>query len=91
MWKTILALLVTIIVIPILAFSMDEPLTLVQNEVLMKLLVVYLAAALLCFVVSSIAKNYSQVDKLWSCLYLMCGLWHLKRDLNPALCLWLCW
>lgn len=66
MWKTILALLVTIIVIPILAFSMDEPLTLVQNEVLMKLLVVYLAAALLCFVVSSIAKNYSQVDKLWS-------------------------
>ncbi len=66
MWKTALALLVTIIVIPILAFTMDEPLTDVQNGILMKLLIVYLAAALLCFVVSSITGNYSQVDKLWS-------------------------
>jgi steroid 5-alpha reductase family enzyme len=66
MWKTVLALLVTIIVIPILAFTMDEPLTDVQNGILMKLLIVYLAAALLCFIVSTISKNYSQVDKLWS-------------------------
>jgi len=66
MWKTILALLVTIIVIPFLAFRFDEPLTGLQNQTLIKLLVVYLAAALLCFVVSSLSKNYSQVDKLWS-------------------------
>ncbi len=66
MWKTALALLVTIIVIPILAFTMDEPLTDVQHGILIKLLIVYLAAALLCFVVSSISGNYSQVDKLWS-------------------------
>jgi steroid 5-alpha reductase family enzyme len=66
MWKTVLALLVTIIVIPILAFSFDEPLTGLQHQVLIKLVVVYLAAALLCFVVSSLSKNYSQVDKLWS-------------------------
>jgi len=66
MWKTILALLFTIIVIPILAFTMDEPLSAIQNQVLIKLVVVYLAAALLCFVVSTLSKNYSQVDKLWS-------------------------
>ena len=66
MWKTILALLVTIIVIPFLAFRFDEPLTGLQYQILIKLLVVYLAAALLCFVVSSLSKNYSQVDKLWS-------------------------
>jgi steroid 5-alpha reductase family enzyme len=66
MWKTVLALLVTIIVIPILAFTMDEPLSASQNEILLNLLIVYLMAALLCFVVSTITGNYSQVDKLWS-------------------------
>jgi len=66
MWKTALALLVTIIVIPFLAFTLDEPLTGLQHGILIKLLIVYLAAALLCFVVSSISGNYSQVDKLWS-------------------------
>jgi steroid 5-alpha reductase family enzyme len=66
MWKTALALLVTIIVIPVLAFTLDEPLSDVQHGILIKLLVVYLVAALLCFVVSTISGNYSQVDKLWS-------------------------
>ena len=66
MWKTILALIVTIIVIPILAFTLDEPLTNVQEGILLKLLVVYLVAAGLCFLVSTISRNYSQVDKLWS-------------------------
>jgi len=66
MWKTVLALLITIIVIPILAFVMDEPLTASQNEILVRLITVYLLAALLCFVLSILTRNYSQVDKLWS-------------------------
>lgn len=66
MWKTALALLVTIIVIPVLAFTLDEPLTDLQHGILIQLLIVYLAAALLCFVVSTLSGNYSQVDKLWS-------------------------
>jgi len=66
MWKTILALLVTILVIPFIAFTMDTPVTALQKEVLVDLLAVYLAAALLCFVVSTISGNHSQVDKLWS-------------------------
>lgn len=66
MWKTVLALLVTIIVIPFIAFTMDDPLTVVQKEVLMQLVIVYVVAAFLCFLVSTLARNYSQVDKLWS-------------------------
>jgi steroid 5-alpha reductase family enzyme len=66
MWKTALALLVTIIVIPILAFTLDEPPTGEQKVVLHTLLLVYLVAAGLCFVISTISRNYSQVDKLWS-------------------------
>ncbi len=66
MWKTVLALIVTIIVIPILAFTMDESVTASQNEILVNLAIVYVAAALLCFVVSTLSRNYSQVDKLWS-------------------------
>ena len=66
MWKTILALLVTIIVIPFIAFRFDDPLTLLQRSVMVKLVIVYGSAAALCFLVSSFSKNYSQVDKLWS-------------------------
>jgi len=66
MWKTALALLVTIIVIPFIAFTMDEPVTLFQKEVLTDLVTVYLAVAVLCFLISTITRNHSQVDKLWS-------------------------
>ena len=88
MWKTVLALLVTIIVIPILAFTMDEPVTGLQNEILLKLLIVYLVAAFLCFVVSTIAGNYSQVDKLWS-LIPLAYVWMVAvhSDLEPRLVL----
>lgn len=66
MWKTALLLLVTIIVIPILAFTFDEPLNTVQKTVLTKLAIIYVCTALLCFLVSTLSRNYSQVDKLWS-------------------------
>jgi len=66
MWKTVLALIVTIVVIPFIAFTMDEPVTLSQKEVLTDLVTVYLAAAILCFLISTISGNHSQVDKLWS-------------------------
>lgn len=66
MWKTVLALLVTIIVIPFIAFKFDDALTALQSAALIKVVIVYLIAAFLCFLVSTISKNYSQVDKLWS-------------------------
>ncbi|MCP4313303.1 MAG: DUF1295 domain-containing protein, partial [Bacteroidetes bacterium] len=66
MWKTVVALLVTIIVIPFIAFRFDDPLTALQGSVLARLAIIYLVAALLSFIVSTISNNYSQVDKLWS-------------------------
>ena len=66
MWKTVLALLVTIIVIPIIAFRFDDPLTALQSSTLVKVVLIYLVAAIFCFIVSTLSGNYSQVDKLWS-------------------------
>lgn len=66
MWKTVLALIVTILVVPLLAFYLDEPLSFQQKDIMHDLVRVYLLAALACFVVSSFSRNYSQVDKLWS-------------------------
>jgi steroid 5-alpha reductase family enzyme len=88
MWKTALALIVTIIVIPILAFTMDEPVTDLQRAILVDLLIVYLAAAGYCFVVSTISRNYSQVDKLWS-LIPIAYVWlaAIHADLEPRLVL----
>ena len=66
MWKTALLLIVTIIVVPFIAFSVDTPLNPQQQAILYDLLWVYVIAAALCFIMSSITGNHSQVDKLWS-------------------------
>ena len=88
MWKTVLALLITIVVIPVLAFTFDEPPSLLQQDTLHDLVVVYLAAALLCFVLSTFTGNYSQVDKLWSLIPLV-YLWMVavKSGFEPRLVL----
>ncbi|MEZ5011728.1 MAG: hypothetical protein R2744_09090 [Bacteroidales bacterium] len=41
------------------------------NQLLNNLIIVMLATALLCFLVSEITRNYSQVDKLWSLMPLV--------------------
>jgi steroid 5-alpha reductase family enzyme len=66
MWKTIIILIITLILIPVLAFKFDLPLTENQNEVLSILLKIYVIASVTTFVISSLTNNYSQVDKLWS-------------------------
>ncbi|MEE4117045.1 MAG: DUF1295 domain-containing protein [Marinilabiliaceae bacterium] len=71
MWKTIVFLLVTIIIIPFIAFRFDQGLSPEQLDILRELLTVYIIAASLCFMVSTLAKNYSQVDKLWSIIPLV--------------------
>lgn len=88
MWKTVLALLITIVVIPVLAFTIDESPSSFQQGILNDLVIVYLVAALLCFVVSSISKNYSQVDKLWS-LIPIAYLWitAVKSGFEPRIVL----
>ncbi|MDG2446634.1 MAG: DUF1295 domain-containing protein [Flavobacteriaceae bacterium] len=66
MWKTVLFLMFTLIIVPIITFNFDVALTNLQHETLSTLLWVYAIAAGLCFVVSTITNNYSQVDKVWS-------------------------
>ena len=66
MWKTVLILVFTLILVPLIAFYFDDPLSTLQEATLFKLGRLYLLMALLCFIVSTLSKNYSQVDKLWS-------------------------
>ncbi len=66
MWKQVLFLIFSIVIVPIITFYFDVPLTEKQQSILIILLWVYGIAAGLCFVVSTLTNNYSQVDKLWS-------------------------
>lgn len=66
--KTALILIFTLLVIPVITFTMDESLTLLQRNTLQELALLALGAALLCFTVSELTGNCSQVDKLWSIL-----------------------
>lgn len=66
MWKIALFLIFTLVAVPTFTILYDEPFSVLQWESLKTLLWVYAIAAGLCFVVSVITDNYSQVDKLWS-------------------------
>jgi len=66
MLKTILLLLFALIVLPLVAWHYDAPLAPEQKDMLFAMLKLYAFMAGLCFVVSELTRNCSQVDKLWS-------------------------
>lgn len=66
MWKKALILLLSIVIIPALSFYPEPPLDSEISRALQILVATYLISAGLCFVVSTLSNNYSQVDKLWS-------------------------
>jgi steroid 5-alpha reductase family enzyme len=66
MWKTVLFLIATLILLPYFAFTTDKAPTGSQWDLIYLVGKSYLILATLCFLVSIITKNYSQVDKLWS-------------------------
>ncbi len=66
MVKTIVVLLFTLIVVPLVTFWIDAPLLEIQKELLWNVIYLYLAVAMYCFIVGELSQNYSQVDKLWS-------------------------
>lgn len=68
MVRTIIVLLVTLIALPFVAIRYDKPLSEAQMHLLTNAATAMVSIALLCFVVSEITRNYSQVDKLWSIL-----------------------
>lgn len=66
MLKTIIILILTLIVVPVVSYTFDQPLTLSQHQVLINCIYIYLAVAFLCFLLSELTGNCSQVDKIWS-------------------------
>lgn len=68
MLRTILFLVATLIALPVVAYYYDQPLSPEQWIAVNNLFRAMFLVALLCFTVSEITRNYSQVDKLWSLL-----------------------
>lgn len=68
MWKTVIILLFTLLIVPAIAFIIDVPPSGLQKSTMTSLVTIYLAVASLCFIISHLTNNYSQVDKLWSIL-----------------------
>lgn len=68
MLRTILFLVAALIALPVVAWYYDAPPGPEHWDGVQTLFQAMLAAALLCFAVSELTRNYSQVDKLWSLL-----------------------
>ena len=68
MIRTALLLVATLIALPIIAIYYDKPLDPGQWATVKTLFGMMTAVAVLCFLVSEVTRNYSQVDKLWSLL-----------------------
>ena len=66
MLKTILILIATVVLLPIVAFKFDQPLTPEQWNMLRTAGLIMLGAAGACFITGELTRNSSQVDKLWS-------------------------
>ena len=67
--KQALFLVVTLCILVYITFGttvFDTTFTDAQYQALIVMTKLYLASAIYCFVVSELAKNYSQVDKFWS-------------------------
>ena len=74
--KTSIFLFITILIMPPLAFYFSEPLTVEQVDLLKSSGLIATVLAGLCFIVSELSRNYSQVDKLWS-LAPIIYCWHI--------------
>ena len=83
MWKTVIFLIITLIGAPILSYLLDTPPTSEQWRIMHLLLIICLSNAILCFIVSTLTNNYSQVDKLWSVIpiaYVWVATWQGNWD-----------
>jgi steroid 5-alpha reductase family enzyme len=66
MIKTIIILILTLIIIPLVSFYFGEPLTPLQTSILWNSVYICFGVAMGCFILSEATKNNSQVDKIWS-------------------------
>lgn len=63
---TILLLIFTVVVLPIVSFYFGTPLNTIQSEALYHTASILAVVIAYCFIVGEISRNNSQVDKLWS-------------------------
>ena len=66
MLGTILILIFTVIIVPLVSFNYGTALTAQQTTILWGSSMIALGVAIYCFVLGELTKNNSQVDKLWS-------------------------
>jgi steroid 5-alpha reductase family enzyme len=66
MLGTILILILTVIVVPIMSFYFGTPLNTLQSEILNTMGISVSVVIAYCFLIGELTKNNSQVDKLWS-------------------------
>ncbi|MCH2023797.1 MAG: DUF1295 domain-containing protein [Saprospiraceae bacterium] len=66
MLGTILILIFTVIVVPVMSFYYGTPLNDIQEALLWKSGMIAFGIAIYCFIVGELTKNNSQTDKLWS-------------------------
>ena len=79
--KTAFFLMVTMALIPTLAFYFAPDITSQQLKLLYDSSLVMSGFALGCYVLSELADNYSQVDKIWSIAPVV-YCWHITKLLN---------
>ena len=81
-------LIATLIVVPVLAFKFDPPLTPHQVALLRDIVLLMVGVSLACFVVGEITGNVSQVDKLWSVVpFVYCWALTVKTGYDPRMVL----
>jgi steroid 5-alpha reductase family enzyme len=92
MLKTIFLLILGLIVLPLVAWNYDAPLSFEQKTMLFNALRVMVGVALLCFITGEITGNVSQTDKLWSIMpiaytwyFAWAGYWDVRMVLMAVL------
>ena len=79
---TILLLIFTLIIVPLVCFNFGVSPTGLQWTILYQMTYILSGVIAYCFVIGELAKNNSQVDKLWSIVPIY-YVWHMT-----ALGLW---
>lgn len=85
---TILFLIFTVIVVPVVSFYLGTPLNELQWDVLFDSSYILIGAITYCFVVGEISRNNSQVDKIWSIIPIA-YVWYIayRGGLTPKMIL----
>lgn len=86
MLLTILVLILTVIIVPLVSFYYGMPMNETQSHILGIMSITVGVVIAYCFVVGELAKNNSQVDKLWSIIPIY-YVWHITAmgDFHPRM------